>query len=379
MPGGLINSNQQAQVSEQRRMPVDNVGSDTIRNISGETLQFYYYNSGVLTIDAGEAAGTVVVGKLANRNVKNALGDVTGTHLDTSVAFTTGTILTELVEFPAKVAETWDRSEGETKAIAITNGFTNGQYCIDHRTGTVYGKKATTGVSDTVAYKIETNASSTPGGVSSEVEIVDSSGNNVDTTEDTASSGRGFNVYGTRADFDGSALPELADTEGDSVSQSRSGEGVAYVMLVNADGSAVGQIAGYDPGTDSNKMFEINPLSEHHVEETLADVTNGADGTYYYYVDMDGYKHFSSQLELSGGSGTCTVTVEATNQDDGTAAASCTYQDVTSGLFGSASFTASNFLIADTAQSFKYIRYKVVASTTGADDADWTIYHKKQY
>ncbi len=141
----------------------------------------------------------------------------------------------------------------------------------------------------------------------------------------------------------------------------------------------IGAPREHDSGTDSKKVFEINPLSEHHLEETLADETNGTDGTYYYYVDMDGYKHFSSQLELSGGSGTCTVTVEATNQDDGTAAASCTYQDVTSGLFNAASYTASDFLIADTAQSFKYIRYKVTASTGGANDADWTIYHKKQY
>jgi len=328
MPGGLINSNQQAQVSEQRRMPVDNVGSDSIQTISGETLSLYYYNAGVLTADAGQAAGTVVVAKFANRNIKNALGDVTGTHLDTSVSFTTGTIFTELVEFPAKVAETWDRAEGDTKAEAITDGFTNGQYCIDHRTGTLYGVKATNGTSDTVSYKIETSASSSPSGVPSVVKIVDGDG-----------------------DF----------------------------ASVTTGGSLNVQSDAYDSGTGSDKVYNINPLNELHFEETLADVTNGTDGTYYYYVDMDGAKHFSAQLELSGGSGTCTVTVEATNQDDGTAAASCAYQDVTNGLFGAASYTASDFLIADTAMSFKYIRYKVVASTAAANDADWTIYHKKQY
>lgn len=141
----------------------------------------------------------------------------------------------------------------------------------------------------------------------------------------------------------------------------------------------VGAPREHDTSTDSKRTFEINPLSEHHVEETLVDEENGTDGTYYYYVDMDGYKHFSAQMELNGGSGTVTATVEATNQDDGTAAASCTYQDVTNALFGAASFTASNFLIADTALSFKYVRYKIVASTGGANDADWTIYHKKQY
>lgn len=365
MPGGLINSNQQRQVSEQRRMPVDNVGSDTIRTISGETLQLYYYSSGVLTIDAGQAAGTVVVGKLANRNIKNALGDVTGTHNDTSVTFTTGTILTELVEFPELVAETWDRDAGATKANAITNGFTNGQYCIDHRTGTVYGKKATNGVSDTVAYKIETNASSTPGGVASSVELVDSNGNEVTKVDDAAF------TTGTDSVVPIAGYYSAADDTVDS--------GDAGILAMTENRHLMTRSDAFDTGTEADKIFDVNPLDEQHLEETLAAVTNGTDGTYYYYVDMDGYKYFSSQLELSGGSGTCTVTVEATNQDDGTAPSSCTYQDVTNGLFGVASYTASNFLIADTAQSFKYIRYKVVASTGGANDADWTLYHKKQY
>ena len=138
-------------------------------------------------------------------------------------------------------------------------------------------------------------------------------------------------------------------------------------------------LAGYDWSAQNIRTAETDPISTHHVEETLAAVTNGADDTYYYYWDMDGFKYFALQATLSGGSGTCTVTVEATIQDDGTAPASCTYVDVTNDLFTVASITASDMLIADTVNPFKYVRTKVVAATGAADDADWTLYLKKLY
>jgi len=227
-------------------------------------------------------------------------------------------------------------------------------------------------------------------------------------------------------DFDGSALPNIG-AEGQAVRPAASLSGVQYSMLVNeagtdtplvadsavisaANGGTVGFmlmgqarstqraavteddavrpayslygeqiIKGHDYSTNSNRVEETDPISSHHVEETLAAVTNGADATYYYYFDMDGAKHFTTQLILNGGSGTATVTCEVTIQDDGTAPASCTYVDVTNDLFGAATFVASNMLIADQNYGFKYVRYKVVAATGAADDADWTIYNKKLY
>ena len=42
-------------------------------------------------------------------------------------------------------------------AIDITNDFdTNGEWTIDCRSGIIFGKKATTGTSDTAAYKVMT-------------------------------------------------------------------------------------------------------------------------------------------------------------------------------------------------------------------------------
>lgn len=140
-------------------------------------------------------------------------------------------------------------------------------------------------------------------------------------------------------------------------------------------------MAGYDSSTGCTSTCESNPISSHHSETTVASVTNGTDGTYYYYLDMDGYRELGLQLILDGGSGTVTVTVECTVQDDGTAPASCTYNDVTSSVYGSASFTASTMLF-DTNKVLgecKYVRVVVVASTAAANDADWTIYAKRLY
>ena len=162
-----------------------------------------------------------------------------------------------------------------------------------------------------------------------------------------------------------------------STQQAAVAEDDAVIPVTNLVGEL--KIAGHDSATNSNRVEETDPISSHHVEETLADVTNGADATYYYYFDMDGFKYFTTQLTLNGGSGTCTATVEATIQDDGTAPASCTYVDITLSEFGAASFTASDMLIGDVAYGFKYVRIKIVAATGAADDADWTIYNKKLY
>jgi len=194
-------------------------------------------------------------------------------------------------------------------------------------------------------------------------------------SHDLAVGTTGIQLLQEAADFDGSALPN-AVAEGDAVRSKASLQGVQYVMVVNEDGSTR---PAYDSSTDSFKQFEVNPISDHHQETTLIDVTNETDATTNYYFDMDGYKTFALQMTLSGGSGTMTVTVEASVQDDGTAAASCTYIDVTSDWFGSASFTASALLERDVAAAVKYVKVKTVSSTGGSNDADATVYLKKMY
>jgi len=119
--------------------------------------------------------------------------------------------------------------------------------------------------------------------------------------------------------------------------------------------------------------------------QVLARVAAGAatNNTFYYYLDMqEAGTHFQKagvQFEWTpGGTGTVTVTIEATVQDDGTAAASCAYRDITTGTFGVASWT-DDFMAIDNAERlacFRHIRVKVVTLTTDANTA-WTLYAKQ--
>jgi len=113
----------------------------------------------------------------------------------------------------------------------------------------------------------------------------------------------------------------------------------------------------------------------YRVFKELAEVTNGADGTYNYYMNMSEFSSATIQLELSGGSGSVTVTVEASAQSPtDIAAASATYQDITLALFGVANVTSSSMFIIDNPTAFGWVKIKVVAATGGANDADWTVY-----
>jgi hypothetical protein len=139
-------------------------------------------------------------------------------------------------------------------------------------------------------------------------------------------------------------------------------------------------IAGYDWTLNALRKQEINPLSEQYAPDDLVD-NNISVATNYHYIDMAGYRYFSIQGETSGATPTdvLTVTVEATNRDDGTAAASCKYQDVTNTLYGVASWVDTNFFaISDTPTAFKYVRVKYTVSG-GTNDANLTLYIKKMH
>jgi len=141
--------------------------------------------------------------------------------------------------------------------------------------------------------------------------------------------------------------------------------------------------ATYDDGTLANKVVEVSPVSDHHSESTLLNLTNiDTNTTAYAYIDMDGYRYLTLQCETSGSTptDTLTLTIEATCQDDGTAMASCVYQDVTNVLTGSASYVdADTMMRVTTPVAFKYIRLKYVTSNGGGGDADLTVYAKKMY
>ena len=132
--------------------------------------------------------------------------------------------------------------------------------------------------------------------------------------------------------------------------------------------------------TRSERTEEIDPIDTKYVPDTVADVTNGADATYDYFLDMATFRKLGLHLELASGTSTPTVKIYGTLQDDGTAAASCIYQDIGSATFGAASWTTDAMLIDNSEKlaCYKYIKVEVVAAGGGAD-ADWTIYAKRLY
>lgn len=122
-----------------------------------------------------------------------------------------------------------------------------------------------------------------------------------------------------------------------------------------------------------------NPAWEQNTTATLIDETNLTDDTYYRYVDMDGYTRAGFVLTLDGGSGTITVTVEGTTET-GTPS-TLTYRDITYDTFNITNTTTNDEWVDDAGKlgCYTYIRFKIVASTGGADDSDITITAKKLF
>lgn len=144
----------QADISSQRAMPVENVDdSSKVITESSETVQLYYYNSGVLTSDAGQAAGVLVIGKLAYSPVLDDVGSKVANKDNKSLSFTCLALTTEK---PFR-NEALEQSLDTTGTILLQNickDFSNGDYTVDYRTGTIYAKKATTASTMTsVGYK----------------------------------------------------------------------------------------------------------------------------------------------------------------------------------------------------------------------------------
>jgi len=137
----------------------------------------------------------------------------------------------------------------------------------------------------------------------------------------------------------------------------------------------------YFPWDPPLETAESDPISRHFVSESFS-AADQEDGTTYYYIDMDGFRYFSIQVDDTPGvAGDQTYTIEATNQDDGTAAASCSYDDVTNAWLGVASFATDFYATRDTPVACKYIRIKVVRANDGEgnEDGAWDIYVKKLY
>lgn len=161
-------------------------------------------------------------------------------------------------------------------------------------------------------------------------------------------------------------------------------QGESARLVCNLNGELV--LAGYDWTSNLLNVAEQDPISEHYVGVTLADVTDYDDAgpsTINYYTDMDGYTRWALQYDLDNGSGTVDLKIYATWQDDGTAPASCAYIDQTNALTGAAVINGTSTGVAiDNAgllESAKYIKFEIESNTDPNDDGDWTLYLRKLY
>jgi glucose/arabinose dehydrogenase len=144
-------------------------------------------------------------------------------------------------------------------------------------------------------------------------------------------------------------------------------------------GNGAGGIdAAYDPANKAIGVVEQNP-QPIQLPETVVEATNVAAGTYEYYIDVESYRTGEMQIEIGAATATVTVTLAKSDQNDGTAAALATYQDVSQygvGIHTAAATLAS--YIADAILKYdiagaKFLRVTVVVA--GANDGDFDIYN----
>lgn len=151
------------EVSPQNPLPInDKNTSASVSSKTGETVALYYLNSGVVTADAGQAAGTVVFGKLTYSNIQNNAGFI-ASYGDTSLSFTSTALTTEVAA--STIGLDLLRAFKLSVLIpAIGEKLSNGQFVVLYQQGLIVGKKADTSTSLTsTAYKY---GASVGGGVS---------------------------------------------------------------------------------------------------------------------------------------------------------------------------------------------------------------------
>lgn len=156
--------NGQADVSGWVPMPVDNSDqSSTVGTSSAETLTWFYVNSGAWASATGQAAGTVVFGKLTYKGVLNSNNGAIGNYYNTSFTFAAATRFDTLISIPEEVfSKMQSMTPTEQKAAVSTYLSTNGYYAIDHRRGQIWGKPKAVVANDSVTYSYFTPVGGAP-------------------------------------------------------------------------------------------------------------------------------------------------------------------------------------------------------------------------
>lgn len=148
----------QKEVALQRRLPVRDLKNKITTTLT-EVASLYYFNSGVLTADAGQAAGVIVVGSVKKKGqILNSMRNMVGQFGDSSFSIAGGSALTTERPFKGLLAEVAEAGGDNNtlslsqKATLLTEGFRNGDYCVDYETGMFFGVKANTDTTVPVTY-----------------------------------------------------------------------------------------------------------------------------------------------------------------------------------------------------------------------------------
>jgi hypothetical protein len=124
------------------------------------------------------------------------------------------------------------------------------------------------------------------------------------------------------------------------------------------------------------KQFEVSPLDQHYVEESLVDTTNLAAAANYYPAStgalVGAYKDFSFTGKIiEGGADTITILVQGMNDEDTAAGDWITlygYRDDANTTAASVAVVGATQTFSWSFNNFNYKYYRIVVTPTSADN-----------
>ena len=392
--------------------------------------------SETVTFSAG-AAGTTGVTVLGHAPVYDSIGAQIGSFVNSSLVWTTGTVLTTEVNFRADM--------NETDFLAT---LTNGKYAVDYDTGKIYYCKATTGTSDTATYKVRGQVISL-GGATIDVAL-DADNDNVEVygvynaTEPTLTDGDKAPLqlnengelkvtggagassvsaeYISPSDFtatytssssitlsgvpisinDSSQIAYIKQVKADNTSRTYVNganditlaysagvitiyeKGVVVTSLASGDVYEVGingTTKAYDLSTDANKTISLvnvwNRYTDPEVLVTAQDLTD-AYADYGAVIDMRGYTHLGVYIVTDvNASENATLKLLGKHTSEGTDEFELN-GGTTQALWTTAASDAKVHYEFDV-KGAPFIQLQAIAGTVGATPGDLTVYITKQF
>ena len=232
-------------ISVKRPMPVIDISQSTkTTDISTETVTF-----------SDGAAGTTQKLKLTYDNILSEYGDRIGDFNDTSLSWTTGTVLTTEVEWRFKNVPGKDNDTARLATMA------NGEFMVDYENGYILGKNATTTSTstDVVDYKVrrqEINATINVGDIEiGAVELKDASTTNRAVIDTSGNLSVAIAAFATIEGCD-----TLFDADGDNTAQViKAAAGALYGLEVSNANSTDAWIQIFDVAAGSVTVGTTTP------------------------------------------------------------------------------------------------------------------------